>query len=65
VLETHKGNETRRFPIATSNLFTGDVYEITGGIEQNKIVGWARLMITNTSSHSPLSVDGSYKTSIL
>lgn len=47
-------------PIASSNAFKGKVFEKI--FENEEIVGWARLMITNSSSESPLSIHGTFKT---
>jgi hypothetical protein len=52
-------NGTELFPIASSNAFKGDVYENVFGKEMK--VGWARLVISNVSKDSTLSIDGSFK----
>jgi hypothetical protein len=50
----------KKTPISSSNAFKGEVYEDVFGELQE--VGWARLMITNASSTSPLSLDGTFTT---
>jgi hypothetical protein len=62
VVEIVGDGGTEVFPIAQSNAFKGEVYEKNNLFDAPS--GWARVMITNASSDSPLSIDGSFKTCI-
>lgn len=60
-LEIHSEQGIEYLPIAASNAFKGEVFQeqMSGAMQS---VGWARLFITNASSLSPLSIDGTIKT---